>query len=44
MGEYLAEQIRIGRLDYQKTVNSFPEYKPEIDAYLEKYSYIEEED
>ena len=44
MGQYLAEQIRIGRLDYQKTINSYPEYKEDIDNYLEKYSYIEVEE
>lgn len=44
MGEYLAEQIRMGLLDYTKTVNSFPDYKEEIDKYLERYNYIEVEE
>lgn len=44
MGEYLAEQIRIGRLDYNKAIKLYPEFKEDIDNYLKKYSYIEIEE
>lgn len=44
MGEYLAEQIRIGRLDYNQAVKLYPQYKEDIDKYLQNYSYIEIED
>jgi len=39
--EYLAEQIRIGALDYNKVVNTFPELKEEIDEYIEQFDVIE---
>jgi len=39
--DYLAEQIRLGQLDYTKVVNSFPELKDEIDKYIEKFDIIE---
>ena len=44
MGEYLAEQIRIGRLEYNQAIKLYPEYKEDIDNYLKKYSYIEIEE
>lgn len=39
--EYLAEQIRVGALDYNKVVNTFPELKEEIDDYMDKFDVIE---
>lgn len=44
MGEYLAEQIRMGKLEYEKAIKLYPQYKEDIDVYLKKYSYIEIED
>lgn len=44
MGEYLAEQIRCKILDYNEVIKMYPEYKDDIDQYLEDYSYIEIED
>ncbi|MDD3121962.1 MAG: hypothetical protein PHC62_00435 [Candidatus Izemoplasmatales bacterium] len=41
MGEYLGEQVRTGRINYEDAVRMYPEYKPEIDRYLEEYTYIE---
>ena len=44
MGEYLAEQVRCGRFTYNEIVQMYPQYKDDIDKYLEEYSYIEIED
>lgn len=44
MGEYLAEQIRMGRLDYKQAIKLYPQYKDDIDKYLQNYSYIEIEE
>ncbi len=44
MPEYLAEQIRVGALDYTKIVNMYPEYKDDIDQYLNNFNLIPEED
>ena len=43
MGEYLGEQVRIGRLSYELAVKLYPQYKEEMDEYLKKYSYIDTE-
>lgn len=44
MGEYLAEQIRIGRFEYQNIIHLYPQYKEDIDNYLKQYSYIDIEE
>lgn len=44
MGEYLAEQIRRKEMTYKDAIRIFPEFKPEIDKYLEKFSYMEIEE
>ena len=44
MGEYLAEQVRCGRFTYNEIVQMYPQYKDDIDKYLEEYNYIEIED
>ena len=41
MGEYLGEQVRIGRITYEEATRLYPEYKDDIDKYIENYSYIE---
>lgn len=38
MAEYLAKQIINGKLDYVKVVETFPQYKKEIDELIKKYS------
>lgn len=40
MARYLASQIHAGKLDYTKVVNTYPQYKEEIDEYLSKYNAI----
>lgn len=44
MGEYLGEQVRVGRLTYEEAIKLYPEYKDDIDQYIENYNYIEIED
>lgn len=36
MGEYLAHQISIGKLEYEIVINTYPQYREIIDKYLRK--------
>ena len=36
MAKYLARQIKMGRLDYDKVVKRYPQFKEEIDKILRK--------
>lgn len=39
MAKYLAQRIYQGKLDYKAVIKKYPEYKKEIDAYLEEWGW-----
>lgn len=39
MAEYLAKRIYQGKLDYDEVIAKYPQYKEEIDAYLEEWGW-----
>lgn len=41
VASYLAKQILKGNLDYDKVVKHYPQYKEEIDTYLEKNHFFD---
>ena len=36
MAEYLARRIYIGKLNYDDVINRYPQFKEDIDKYLEE--------
>ena len=36
MARYLASQIKVGKLTYESVIEKFPQYKEQIDTFLEK--------
>lgn len=43
MARYLAFQIILGKLTYNKVISRFPKYKDGVDAILKERGYVKEE-